>query len=79
LRCDGLGQYRAAGGRLYATTWCPYCKQARKLFDRHGIVHVEYHVERNGKAFRENNRLGGWGVPTIVGGDEVVSGSASAN
>jgi glutaredoxin len=59
---------------MYATTWCPYCKQARKFFDRHGIVYVEYDVERNGKAWRENKRLGGGGVPTIVVGDEVVSG-----
>ena len=59
---------------MYTTTWCPYCKQARKFFDRHGIVYVEYDVERNGKAWRENKRLGGGGVPTIVVGDEVVSG-----
>jgi len=59
---------------MYATTWCPYCKQARNFFDRHGIVYVEYDVERNGKAWRENKRLGGGGVPTIVVGDEVVSG-----
>jgi glutaredoxin len=59
---------------MYATTWCPYCKQARKFFNRHGIVYVEYDVERNAKASRENKRLGGGGVPTIVIGDEVVSG-----
>jgi glutaredoxin len=59
---------------MYATTWCPYCKQARKFFDRHGIAYVEYDVERNGTAWRENKRLGGGGVPTIVVGDEVVSG-----
>ncbi len=59
---------------MYATTWCRYCKQARKFFDRHGIVYVEFDVERSGKAWRENKRLGGGGVPTIVVGDEVVSG-----
>jgi glutaredoxin len=58
---------------MYATAWCPYCKQARKFFDRHGIAYVEYDVERDGKAWRENKRLGG-GVPTIVVGNEVVSG-----
>jgi glutaredoxin len=59
---------------MYATSWCPYCKQARSFFSRHGIVYVEYDVEHNGKAWRENKRLGGGGVPTIVVGDEVVSG-----
>ena len=59
---------------MYTTTWCPYCKQARKFFDRHGIVYVEHDIERNGDAWRENKRLGGGGVPTIVVGDEVVSG-----
>jgi glutaredoxin len=63
---------------LYATTWCPYCKQARKFFDRHGIAYVEYDVERSGKAWRENKRLGGGGVPTIVVGDQVVSGFSEA-
>jgi hypothetical protein len=44
---------------MYMTTWCPYCKQARKFFDRHGIVYVEYDVERDSNAWRENKRLGG--------------------
>jgi glutaredoxin len=56
------------------TTWCPYCRKAREFFDRHGIVCTEYNAERDGKAWRENKRLGGVGVPTIVVGDEVVSG-----
>jgi glutaredoxin len=59
---------------MYMTTWCPYCRKARKFFDRHGIVYTEYDVERDGKAWRENKRLGGGGVPTIAVGDEVVSG-----
>ena len=46
---------------MYATSWCPYCKQARNFFDRHGIVYVEYDVERNRTAWRENKRLGGGG------------------
>jgi glutaredoxin len=59
---------------MYMTTWCPYCRQARNFFDRHGIAYVEYDVERNSSAWRENKRLGGGGVPTIVVGDEVVRG-----
>lgn len=63
---------------MYATTWCPYCKKARAFFDKHGIAYVEYDVERDGKAWRENRKLGGGGVPTIVVGDQVVSGFSEA-
>jgi glutaredoxin len=59
---------------MYATTWCGYCKQARKFFERNGISYVEYDVERDRDAWRENRRLGGGGVPTIVVGDDVVRG-----
>jgi glutaredoxin-like YruB-family protein len=59
---------------MYATTWCPYCKQSREFFQRHGIQYVEYDVERDADAYRENRRLGGGGVPMIVVGDEVVAG-----
>jgi glutaredoxin len=59
---------------MYATDWCPHCKRARTFFERHGIAYVEYDVERNGNAWRENKKLGGGGVPTIVVGDDVVRG-----
>jgi len=59
---------------MYATSWCPYCKKARAFFNKHGIAYVEYDVEHDGKAWRENRKLGGGGVPTIVVGDKVVSG-----
>jgi len=51
---------------LYGTSWCPYCKMARDLFDRHGIVYKDYDIERNRQAYDEYKRLGGAGVPLIV-------------
>ena len=59
---------------MYATSWCPYCQKSREFFQRHGIQYVEYDVERNAGAYRENKRLGGGGVPMIVVGDQVVAG-----
>jgi glutaredoxin len=59
---------------MYATSWCPYCAKARSFFQRHGIRYVEHDVERDRDAWREQRRLGGRGVPTIVVGDEVIHG-----
>jgi len=59
---------------MYATSWCPYCAKARTFFQRNGIVYVEYDVERDSRAWRENKNYGGGGVPTIVVGKKIVHG-----
>jgi glutaredoxin len=59
---------------MYATSWCPYCAQARAHFGKKGIAYTEYDVEKSATANAEFKRLGGRGVPLILVGREKMSG-----
>jgi glutaredoxin len=59
---------------MYATSWCPYCAQARAYFKESGIAYVEHDVEKSASAKAEFKRLGGRGVPLIVVGREKLNG-----
>ena len=59
---------------MYATSWCPYCRQARQYFKRRGIAYREYDIERNPDAKSRYDSLGGKGVPLILIGDRKMSG-----
>jgi glutaredoxin len=50
---------------MYATSWCPYCKKARKFFRDYGVPYVEYDIEKNAEANRVYKSFGGQGVPVI--------------
>lgn len=52
---------------MYATTWCPYCRKARKLLNELDIEWVEKDIERDREAAREfAKKVGrGSGVPVI--------------
>ena len=43
---------------MYSTSWCGYCKKARKYFDANNIAYVEYDIETNQSARRAYDRLG---------------------
>ncbi len=59
---------------MFSTGWCPYCRQARVLFEENDIKYCEYDVESS----EENNHimsdLGGVGVPLFMVGDKVLHG-----
>jgi len=59
---------------LYATDWCPYCKQARALLKEHDIQYVEYDIEKSEEGNAQYKRLGGRGVPVLQVNGEVVKG-----
>jgi glutaredoxin len=59
---------------LYATSWCPYCAQARAYFAKKGVSYIEHDVEKSAAAQAEFKRLGGRGVPLIVHGTNVMRG-----
>src|SRR5205814_6785515 len=59
---------------MYATSWCPYCAQARAYFAKKGVSYVEYDIEKSAAASAEFKRLGGRGVPLIVHGANVMRG-----
>lgn len=59
---------------MYSTSWCGYCKKARKYFTSQGIPFVDYDIEKNARARREYDKLGGRGVPVIVVGKRKMNG-----
>lgn len=59
---------------MYSTSWCGYCKKARRHFKKNGIAFQEYDIETSSSAHRRFKELGGNGVPLIVIGDKTMSG-----
>ncbi len=59
---------------MYSTSWCGYCKKARQYFKSKGIAFNEYDIEKNKKAKRKYDRLGGQGVPLILVGKKSMRG-----
>jgi|GEM_PF-6920575 len=52
---------------MYSTSWCPYCRKARKLLNELDIEWVEKDIERDREAAREMIKKAGRGagVPVI--------------
>jgi glutaredoxin-like YruB-family protein len=59
---------------MYSTEWCGYCKKAKKYFQAKGIPFVEYDIEKNARAKRAYDALGGKGVPVITMGKKRMNG-----
>ncbi|GFO54019.1 NrdH-like redox domain-containing protein [Geomonas sp. Red276] len=59
---------------MYVTSWCGYCKKARRYLDSKGIPYVAYDVEKDSAAAQRHRELGGRGVPLIVIGSKTLSG-----
>lgn len=59
---------------MYSTSWCGYCKRARKYFIEQGIPFVEYDIEKNASAKKAYDAIGGSGVPVIVMGKRSMKG-----
>lgn len=59
---------------MYATSWCPYCQQARNYFRQQGIAYTEYDIERDLEAKRRYQSFGGRGVPVIFVGKRRMNG-----
>jgi glutaredoxin 3 len=61
--------------RMYTTRWCGYCVRAKALLKARGIAFEEITLDDE-PGFREKlfELTGGWTVPQIVIGDEVIGG-----
>lgn len=59
---------------MYSTSWCGYCKKARRYFSENSIVFTEFDIEKNALARRQYDRLGGKGVPVILVGKRRMNG-----
>jgi glutaredoxin-like YruB-family protein len=64
----------SSGVTMYATDWCPHCRNARQYFAAKGIAFTEVNVETSPAGREEYRALGGKGVPLIVVGDKVMRG-----
>jgi glutaredoxin 3 len=61
--------------RMYTTRWCGYCVRAKALLRSRGLEFEEVSLDDD-PAFREKlyELTGGWTVPQITIGDEVIGG-----
>ena len=59
---------------MYATSWCGYCRKARKYFSQHAIAYTEYDIEKDRSAKQRYDALGANGVPVILVGDQRMNG-----
>lgn len=59
---------------LYTTRQCAHCRQAKAFLQKHKVRFMEFDIERNQRAFKEFQRLGGRGVPVIKIGSTRVDG-----
>jgi glutaredoxin len=65
---------------LYSTSWCGYCKQARRWLNEHGVAYVDLDVERDSSAhdrMKAINPRGG--VPVIDVDGQVLHGYSAQN
>lgn len=63
---------------MYATSWCPYCQQARNYFREQGIPYIEYDIEKDADAKRAYKAFGGRGIPVIFVGKRRMNGFSVA-
>ncbi len=63
---------------MYSTTWCGYCKKARRYFEQHQIPFVEYDIEKNSAAKKRYHEMGAKGVPVILVGNKRMNGFSKA-
>lgn len=59
---------------LFATTTCPYCRQARELLDGLNASYSVREIDVSDSAREQFQRLGGKGVPVLVSRDNAISG-----
>lgn len=59
---------------MYATSWCGYCRKARNYFKANNIVFTEYDIEKDKRAKKQYDAMGGRGVPVILVGKQRMNG-----
>lgn len=60
---------------LYATDWCGYCAETRKLFREHNVSYHEIDIDRDSDGHLAYDKLGARGVPVVVVDDtDVIHG-----
>lgn len=73
-----LPEYKSHQVVMYATSWCPYCQQARNYFREQGIPYIERDIEKDAEAKRAYQEFGGRGIPVIFVGKRRIDGFSEA-
>ncbi len=61
--------------KIYSTSWCPYCRNAKSLLDDKGISYEEINIEEKGLSREQLAKItGGMSVPQIVINGESIGG-----
>lgn len=61
--------------KIYTTTYCPYCKKAKALFESLQVPYEEIDVEQDAELRQKMADTYNWQtVPMIVIGDEFIGG-----
>jgi len=61
--------------KIYTTTLCPYCKNAKALLNNKNISYEEINIEEKNMSREELSKItGGMSVPQIVINDEAIGG-----
>ena len=64
---------------MYSASWCGYCRQARNYFQQSGIRYVELDIEKDQRARKAYDAIGGNGVPVILVGNKRLNGFSVAS
>lgn len=61
--------------KIYTTTHCPYCHQAKEFFKKNDVKYTEVNVEEDEAAAEEMiEKSGQMGVPVIEINGEIIVG-----
>ncbi len=59
---------------MLSASWCPYCKQARRYFEKNELDYCEFDIERSIKGKQLYDSVNGQGVPLILIGNDKLRG-----
>lgn len=74
INSDSGSELNQSSVVMYATSWCGYCRKARKYFKANDIAYTEYDIEKDMSAKRRYDAFGGRGVPVIFVGNRRMNG-----
>jgi len=61
--------------KIYSTSWCDHCIQAKRFFDENKVKYEEIDIEKNVKAREEMiKKSGQTGVPVIDINGTIITG-----
>ena len=59
---------------LYGTSTCPYCKEAKAMFERLNVSYIEHDITQSEQGKNDFAELGGNAVPLLLIGNRRIEG-----